>query len=61
VAGRRDSHGLSCCGRFFHWADLASRIISDGEGGLLFQFLCPLCNKILRSDDFAFPADFPKR
>ena len=53
--------GLTHCGIFVVYADLDYRIRSDGEGGLLWEWLCPLCGECIRREPFAFPADYPAK
>lgn len=49
------------CGVLVAWSDLDKRILSDGNGGLLWRWLCPLCGDAIRSEGFAFPQDFPRK
>lgn len=55
------SEGLTHCGGWTSWADLGYRIISDGEGGLLWQFVCGRCDEVVRSEPFCFPSDMPDK
>lgn len=59
------THGLLCpfgCGYdgFWSWRKLGTAIISDGEGGLVWVWSCPMCGWTLKSEPFAFPADMPE-
>lgn len=58
---RSGSHGLTHCGIFIAWSDLDKAVRSDGEGGLVWQWLCNLCGDVIRSESFAFPDDFPTK
>jgi hypothetical protein len=61
MAGRTGTDGLNCCGKRLPYRELGYEIIGDGDGGLLWRFLCPVCGAVLRSEAFAFPPDYPDK
>lgn len=54
------SSGLTCrrCQAGFVWADIPFRIEADGEGGLVWVWVCPIDAQVIRSEPFAFPPDY---
>lgn len=54
------SAGLTHCGVLVAWMDLDKRITPNGNGGLRWEWLCPLCGDVIRSEPFGFPPDFPR-
>jgi hypothetical protein len=53
------NEGLHCRREFlfFDWRDLHKEIRSDGNGGLVWLWVCPSCGDVLRGESFAFPGD----
>lgn len=54
--------GIRCAVHGFQpYAALGKEIRSDGEGGLVWLWICPepTCAAVLRSEPFAFPPDMP--
>lgn len=54
------SGGLSCksCQADFAYQDIPFRIQATPEDSLVWLWLCPICDRLIRSEPFSFPPDY---